>query len=110
MSAPLSPPATQTAIEARPRHPANDTAEARRLGGGLLLRIAKGLCPSRGQGGGSRGSALRLCARRLKPLPLLPPDFASQAGLQMNLHQPFYVRTFVGAPETTDIPSAFVLL
>lgn len=50
--------------------------------GGLLLRIAKGLRPPRGQGGGSRGSALRLCARRLKPLPLLPPDLAGQAGVQ----------------------------
>lgn len=37
--APLPSPTTQTAIEARPRHPVNDTAEARRMGGGVLLRI-----------------------------------------------------------------------
>jgi len=44
--------------------------------------MPKGLCPSRGQGGGLPRLRAGLCARRLTPLPLLPPDLAGQAGLQ----------------------------
>lgn len=41
----------------------------------------RGVAPRVGKGAVSRGSALRLCARRLKRLPLLPPNLAGQAGL-----------------------------
>lgn len=46
----------------------------------------RSFAPGAGKGTVSRGSALRLCARRLKPLPLRPPDLAGQAGLQGFLH------------------------
>lgn len=42
----------------------------------------RGVAPRAGKGAVSRGSALRLCARRPHSLPLLPPDLAGQAGLQ----------------------------